>query len=146
MMTPMKRLTVIAMAAGLALAGCSKKSSSTTPDPKEKEEVQEEPEVAAGPTCDDAADKIEVLLRAEMSDRIDGDQITELRGVVASHCASDGWSAEAIACISGAESGDQIEGCEDTLTKEQSDAVDQEFERILSGGATDEPPPDVEDE
>jgi hypothetical protein len=146
MMTPMKRITVIALAAGLALAGCSKKSPTTTPDPNDPNEKEAvEKEVAAGPTCDSAADNIDRLLRAEMADRISGDQITELRGVVASHCTGDAWSAEAIACISDAASGDQIEGCEDTLTKEQSDAVDAEFERVMEGGGgTEEPPSDDE--
>ncbi len=133
----MRRLTLIILAAGLALAGCSKKSSSTTPtpEPKDKEEVTDnQTDTPAGPDCAAAADNVDRLLRAEMGGRFDENQMAQMHAVVAERCGSDGWSAEAIACVAGASSGDDLDGCEHTLSKEQADAVDADMERIMGGG------------
>lgn len=116
----MQRIALILVAA--ALAACSQGSTTTTTP------------TTAGPTCASAGSNVGTLLQADLGDRMSAAQHTELVAAVEQHCANDGWSSEAIACVSTAATGEELEDrCESTLTEAQVEAVDDDYARIIDG-------------
>lgn len=101
----MKQLTLAFALALLGAAGCGGSQKPTT---------------AAAPTCADAAEHAHAVLSA---DEQAASMATTMRDVVGEHCPADGWSAEAIGCITAAASHDALHACMHQLTPEQHDKL-----------------------
>ena len=102
--SPRMKLAGSMIMLGLALAACG--GSKTTATPK-------------AATCEDAAAHAEAVVAADTSMPNAAEMAGPIRGLVADHCAADGWSADVIACITASPTHDALHGCLHTLTEDQ---------------------------
>ena len=117
----MRRIAVVALL--LAHAGCSKKSSPTTPEPE-----------AQAASCDTVADRTITLLQQD--GELQADRADELRGVVVGLCTDDAWPDTARTCMLDASDHRQLEDCaHQFLSDEAYRHAGNEMERVLDDSA-----------
>jgi hypothetical protein len=116
-------VTLVACGGG----GGSSAVDDTTPEP-------EPAPAASGPTCTDAATNVVGVLRGEAGDDLTDDQYQRVQATLESSCSSDGWPAEATACLAGAKDSEQLDTCQATFPEEMAERVGDAVRAILQEG------------
>jgi hypothetical protein len=113
------KLAIATIVLACALGACKGKSASTTPQD------------APPSPCSRTATHATKIMQNEIGPALSEADWPKVTALLAERCEADAWAAEVVACMDASLGEDDFEKCADQLTKEQNDAVKEQFGREI---------------